>query len=157
MYQFIENHYITNRQRLVKRMSFRAGTPQAAEDIVQTAYERALRYHQSCDRSRFDQWFSMLMNNALRDMKNEEKGYSNIEITEEEAESLSCPHYPERIMAEIYELLDTKSEIQIEVLSLHLKQGYRAIDIARLTDHSYSKCHHIIERFRNELKDLYSE
>lgn len=157
MYQFIERHYIDNRQRLVKRMTFRAGTPQAAEDIVQTAYERALRYHKSCDINRFDQWFSMLMNNALRDLKNEEKGYSNIEITEEEAESLSCPHYPERIMNEIYELMDTKSEVQIEVLSLHLKQGYRAIDIARLTDHSYSKCHHIIERFRNELKDLYSE
>ena len=157
MHQFIEKHYLINRQRFIKRMTYRAGTPQAAEDIVQTSYERALRYHKSCDRERFDQWFSMLMNNALRDMKNEERGYSNIEITEEEAESISCPHYPERIMGEIYELLDTKSEVQIEVLSLHLKQGYRAVDISRLTEHSYAKSHHIIERFRNELKELYCE
>lgn len=157
MYQFIENHYIQNRQRLVKRMTFRAGGSEAAEDIIQTAYERALRYHKSCDVNRFDQWFSMLLNNALRDYKNEEKGYSNIEVDEDESVEIGCPHYSERIMSEIYELMDTKSEVQIEVLSLHLKQGYRAVDIARLTDHTYAKCHHIIERFRNELKELYRE
>jgi DNA-directed RNA polymerase specialized sigma24 family protein len=157
MYQFIENHYIENRQRLIKRMAFRAGTPQAAEDIIQTAYERALRYHKSCDVNRFGQWFSMLLNNALRDYKNEERGYSPIEVDEDENVEPGCPHYSDRIMSEVYELMNTKSEVQIEVLSLHLKQGYRAVDIARLTDHSYAKCHHIIERFRNELKELYSE
>lgn len=157
MYQFIENHYIENRQRLVKRMTFRAGSSEAAEDIVQTAYERALRYHKSCDVNRFNQWFSMLLNNALRDYKNEEKGYSYIEVDEDEQVEISCPHYSERIMSEIYDLMYTKSEVQIEVLSLHLKQGYRAVDITKITDHSYAKCHHIIERFRNELKELYSE
>lgn len=155
MYEFIEQHYKENRQRVVKRMMFRAGGIEAAEDIVQTAYERALRYNKSCDPTRFGQWFAMLLNNALRDYKNEEKGYSAVELDEDEMFEPGCPHYPDRIMAEIYELMNTKSEVQIEVLSLHLKQGYRAVDISRITDHSYAKCHHIIERFRNELKDLY--
>jgi DNA-directed RNA polymerase specialized sigma24 family protein len=157
MYDFIENHFIENRQRILKRMTFRAGGPEAAEDIVQTAYERALRYYKTCDLERFNQWFAMLLNNALRDYKNEEKGYSNIEVDEDENVPISCPHYSERIMSEIYELIETKSEVQIEVLTLHLQHGYRAVDIARITDHSYAKCHHIIERFSNEIRELYNE
>ncbi len=153
----IENHYNENRQRLVKKMTFRSGSHEAAEDIIQTAYERAIRYRRSCDEPRFNQWFAMLLNNALRDYKNQEMGHSVWDVDDEEAEDTSCPHYSERIMAEIYDLIDTKSEVQMEVLGLHFKQGYSAIDISHITDHSYAKSHQIIQRFRNELKELYSE
>lgn len=154
-HQLIENHYKGNFNKLCKKMGFRAGTVEAGEDIVQTAYERAIRYRKSCDPERFGQWFNMLLNNALRDYKNAEKGYTYSEDSEEEAESIDCPHYPEHIIREIYELIDTKSETQIEVLNLHIKQGYSAIDISRMTDNSYAKSHQIIQRFRNELKELY--
>jgi RNA polymerase sigma factor (sigma-70 family) len=157
MLKLIEQHYLDNRQRLVKKLTFRAGTPEAGEDIVQTAYERAIRYRRSCDPERFNQWFAMLLNNALRDYKNEERGYTPLEDGEEEPDDTGCPHYPEHILREILELIDTKSEVQIEVLTLFFKQGYSAIDISRLTDHSYAKSHQIIQRFRNELKDLYRE
>ena len=157
MLKLIEQHYLDNRQKLVKKMTFRAGSPEAGEDVVQTAYERAIRYRRSCDPERFNQWFAMLMNNALRDFKNEEKGYIYVELDEDEQESMACPSYPERIMNEIYELIETKSEVQIEVLTLFFKQGYSAIEISRITDHSYAKSHQIVQRFRNELKDLYRE
>lgn len=157
MLKLIEQHYLDNRQRLVKKLTFRAGTPEAGEDIVQTAYERAIRYRRSCDPERFNQWFAMLLNNALRDYKNEERGYTQLEDGEEESDDTGCPHYPEHILREILELIDTKSEVQIEVLTLFFRQGYSAIDISRLTEHSYAKSHQIIQRFRNELKDLYRE
>ena len=152
----IEQHYKDNFKRLCKKMGFRAGTQWAGEDVVQMAYERAIRYQRSCDPSRFGQWFNMLLNNALRDYKNSEKGYSQGDEQEEQAETVECPHYPERIMREIYELIDTKSEVQIEVLKLHLKHDYSATEIAHLTPYSYAKIHQIIQRFRNELKELYA-
>lgn len=157
MYKYIEDHYIVNRNKLVKRMSFRAGSIEAAEDIIQTAYERALRYCNTCDFTRFNQWFSMLINNAFHDYRNEERGYSDIEADVDDNPDTGCPHYSDRIISEVYELVDTKSESQIEILSLHLKHGYRPIDIARITEYSYAKCWQVIERFRNEVRELYSE
>lgn len=153
----IEKHYKENRQKLVKVMTWRAGTVEGAEDIVQTAYERAIRYRRSYDGDNFNKWFSTILNNCLREYKNEEKGYSTLETIEEESETIDCPHYDYQIMREIYELIDTKSEIQQEVLNLFFKQGYASIDIARITDYSYANCHQIIQRFRNELKMLYKE
>lgn len=151
----ITKHYVKNFARFVKKMKFRAGTLEAGEDVVQTAYERALRYHKGCDPTRFDQWFSMLLNNSLRDYKNSEKGYTHMDEDENEG-TIECSSYPNHVMREIYELIDTKSEIQIEVLMLHLKQGYSAIDISKQIDCSYAKAHQIIQRFKNELKELYS-
>jgi RNA polymerase sigma factor (sigma-70 family) len=151
----IEEHYKKNFNRLVKKWSFRAGTVQGGEDVVQSAYERAIRYRQSCDQERFDQWFSMLLLNALRDYKNEEKGYSPIEETDQEEETVDCTSYPNHLIKEIYELINRKSPVQTEVLMMHFKHGYSAIDISKQTNYSYAKCHQIIQRFRNELKELY--
>lgn len=137
-------------------MTFRAGTVWAAEDVVHTAYERAIKYHKSFNQEDFGKWFNMVLNNALRDFQAEERGYTPIgEDEDEEAATLDCPHFPEHIMREIYELIDTKSVAQIEVLNLYFKQGYNAVDIANITNYSYAKSHQIIQRFRNELKDLY--
>ena len=153
----IEQHYIDNHQRLIKKMSFRAGTMWSAEDVVHTAYERAIRYRRSCRDGMFGQWFSMLLNNALRDFKDLERGYIPLDQELEETEGIACPHYPENIMREIFELIDTKSADQIEVLTLYFKQDYSAKDIAAITKHSYAKTHQIVTRFRNELKELYRE
>lgn len=152
----IEEHYRQNRQKLVKKFSFRAGSPEGGEDVVQEAYARAIQYKESCNDERFDQWFSTILNNCLRDFKNEERGYVQEDEDEEEvAENPHCPHFPERIMREIYELIDTKSLTQQEVLNFYFKQDYTAADISRVTEHSYANCAKIISRFRQELKDLY--
>lgn len=154
----IEKHYVENYNRLVKKLTFRAGTVWAAEDVVQTAYERAIRYRRNCDEHRFGQWFSMLLNNALRDFQAEERGHSASDIDDEDvAATLSCPHYPEKIMKEIYDLIDTKSENQMEVLKLYFQHGMSSKDISNITQHSDANCRQIIKRFRDELKDLYSE
>lgn len=152
----IETHYRNNFNRLVKKMSFRAGSPAAGEDIVQTAYERAIRYKDSC--IDFPKWFSMLLNNALRDFKREENGYTPIhEDEEEKAVDVSCPHLPAYLVKEIDELIQTKSVVQIEVLNLFFRHEYTARDIAATTEHSYSSARQIVQRFRNELKELYGE
>lgn len=155
----IEKHYIANRDRLIKRVSFRiGGNFHGAEDIVQTAYERAIRYRYSFDGDLFDKWFSTILNNSLREYQNIERGYTQVdEDVEEEAESPSCPHFPLHIMREVFELIDTKSEIQMEVLTLYFRYEYSAIDISRITAIPYGTAHQIIQRFRNELKELYRE
>lgn len=151
----IEKHYIDNRQKLVKRMKFRTGSDEDAEDIVQEAYERAIRYRRSYSGDEFEKWLNTILNNCLRDNRNMQSGHSADEFDEEEAEGTACPHYSEHVMREIFELIDTKSVIQQDVLKLYFQFEYKAVDIAKITDITYAQCHQIIQRFRRELKDLY--
>jgi DNA-directed RNA polymerase specialized sigma24 family protein len=139
----------------LKRLSFRAGTEWDAEDIIQEAYCRALKYQESYDGKHLDQWMSTIMNNSLREHKNNEKGFAGPSFEEEEAEGTPCSYYPSRVVGEIYDLIDTKSVLQIEVLTMYVKHGYSAMDISRITDYTYAVTHQIIQRFKNELKDLY--
>lgn len=151
----IEAHYIANRQALVKRFTFRSGSVENAEDIVQESYVRAMRYYRSYDGSNFDRWLSRILNNSMRDLKRQERGYVPYEYDEDTDEGVACSSYPEHVMREINELIDTKSVVQMEVLKLHLQQEYRATDIAKITDYSEAQCRQIIKRFRDELKELY--
>lgn len=155
--QLITDHYLENRSRLVKKMAWRTGSTAAGEDIVQTAYERALKYIDACENDDFPKWFSTIINNSFKDWLREESGYSHSDDDDEEVRDydLHCPHYPTSLMKEVYELIDTKSEVQIEVLKLFFRNEYTAKDISSITEYSYSRCHQIIQRFRNELKDLY--
>lgn len=152
----IEQHYKANYRKLVKRMYFRSGNPHMAEDVVQTAYERAIKYKEATTTRIFDAWFSTVLNNCLRDAQNDEKGYSYRDEDEEETtEDVSCPHYPARMMKEIFELIGTKSEVQKEVLDLYFHKQYTGVDISHITTHSAGNIRQIISRFRQELKELY--
>ena len=153
----IEQHYINNRQKLVKRMSFRAGSPENGEDVVQEAYERALKYHRSFDGTNLDRWISTILNNALREFKNNEKGYSNAVYDEEEGEGVSCSNYSGHVMAQVYQKIDNLKPIPREILMLYFHQEYTATDISRITEYSYAQIHQIIQRFRNELKEDYRD
>ncbi len=153
--QQIEQHFLANRQRYVKKYTFKAGTPEDAEDIVQEAYCRLLKYHSSFHGKEFDKWFNTILNNCFFDLKNEQAGHAADLFDEEEAEGVQCPHYSDHVMREVYELIGTKSLVQQEILMLHFQQEYTPIDISRCTEHSYANCHQVIRRFREELKGLY--
>ncbi len=155
MHDVIHKHYTECSVRLMKRLYFRAGDVWSAEDVLQESYARALKYWGSFNGDNFEKWFNTIMNNSLREFKNMEKGYSAIEYDDELGEGTACPQYHARVMAQVYELIDTKSLVQIEVLTLYFQQEYTARDISHVTEYSYSQIHQIIQRFRNELKDLY--
>jgi len=56
MNTLIKEHYVANHKRLMKRMGFRSGDEWTGQDVVQTAYERALRYSRSFNGENFDRW-----------------------------------------------------------------------------------------------------
>lgn len=137
-------------------MSFRAGSLWAGEDVVQAAYERAIKYHRQFSKEEFAKWFNIVLNNALRDYMAEERGYVPNLGDEEESEE-GCPHYPKQIAREIFIRIGKKPQEQCEILMLYFKHKYSAKDIANITNHTYAKSYHIIERFRSELKELYRD
>ncbi len=152
----IEQHFIENRRKLIKKMGFRAGTPEDAEDVVQEAYARAIKYQKSFDGTNLDRWFHTILNNVLREFKNTQKGYATVEYEEEEDQAVEYI-YPTRVMAEIYEMIDKRPVVQKEILTLFFTQEYSAKDISALLPYSYAQIHQVIQRFRNELKEIYRE
>ncbi len=153
--QLIENHYKENFKKHLKRMTFRAGGHHQAEDIVQEAYARALKYYDSTRIDEFDKWFSMVLNNSYNDYMRDEIGLSYIDEDDEPLGAIDCSILNNQTLKEIYDLIDTKSEVQIEVLTLHIKYGFSATDISKQTVHTYANIHKIIQRFKKELEDLY--
>ena len=151
----IEKHYKENFQHLCKRMSFRAGSKENGEDVIQEAYLRALKYQRSFDGTNFNRWFNTILNNSLREYKNNEKGYSTPESEENEEESVQCAFYPSKVMAEIYGMVEGRPAPQSDILMLYFHQEYTARDISKILPYSYSQVHQTIQRFRNELKDIY--
>lgn len=150
----IEEHYRKNRQRLLKRLSFRAGTIWAAEDIVQEAYARAIKYNKSYSGAGLDPWISTIVNNVLHEYHNAERVYGGYGEDEEEAVDLS---EFKGIRRDMFKLILQKSVVQQEVLMYYFKHQYSPTSIAAVTEYSYAQCHQIIQRFRNELKEIYSE
>jgi len=152
----IDKHYRENKNRYMKRLTFRAGTEWDAEDILHDAYERALKYAPSFNGDDFGAWFNTIVNNALRDHMNASKGYF-VSIDDIDEEAIPCPHYTDRVLEEVYEIIKSKPTVQREVLTLHIKQDYAAIDVSRITDYSYTNCRQIIHQFRKEMKQRYGK
>src|SRR3546814_8875926 len=66
MNKVIDAYYRENYDSLVKRLSYRLGTRENAEDTVQEAFTRAVKYYESCSVD-FDRWFKVLLANAVKD------------------------------------------------------------------------------------------
>lgn len=156
-HQLIEKHFQESRLKVLKKLAYQVGTPEGAEDVLQEAYYRALKYFSSYDGRNFDFWFNRIVRSCMIDYKNQEAGHFADEFEEESAEGTPCPTYPDHVMREVFELIDTKSEVQIEVLTLYFRCEYSATDISKITEHSYAQCHKIISRFREELRQLFKD
>lgn len=151
----IEKYYVENRQRLVKRLTFRSGTVEDAEDIVQESFARALKYCHRVEIGDIHRWFSLITTNALRDHMRASTGLAYGDEENPVEESVDCTGYPDRIMYEIREIINTKAESQQEILTLHIFEDYSAKDVSEITPYSYAQVHKTISRFREELRTLY--
>ena len=150
--QRIEEHYLANRRMYVQRFSRPTGTMCAAEDVVQTTYERALRYAASYrGEQTLDAWIGRIARNSLIDWLNEERGVQYEEFDEFKFES------PKLIdTSSLY--LSVESWIQEEnedirpLLDLHFLQGYTIKDVYQCNKYTYPNTKKIIQRFRDKVK-----
>jgi RNA polymerase sigma factor (sigma-70 family) len=152
----IEQHYRENHRKLLKMMTFRAGTEWDAQDIIQEAYARALKYYKSYDgKQPFAAWFKTILNNALSDHRKSRDGLVTNSFEEEEADGIPCTHYVDRVNFEVDDLIRTKSPQLQEILTYWWKHGYTGAEISQFTDNSYDVCYKALFRFKSELKEMY--
>lgn len=159
--ELIEQHYRENYDALVRRIQFRVGgNIDVAEEVVQEAYTRALKYFKKFNPKKglFDQWFALILNNALNALKNEEK-HRGVKFEIDDDEEWDVPEelvvYPQEkeirfrkgIAAAIWE----ENERDRNILTMFFFDGFKTTDISEFIGVNHSNVRSIIKRFRDKL------
>jgi len=153
--QLIHQHYVNNRRDLLKRIGRRAGTPENAEDVVQEAFVRALKYADSFDAGRrpFEVWFGSILHNALRDFKRDELNYGMcLEFDEEIADGIHMSQTDEHLIRKIEEMIDAKKDDTCEVLHLYFNYGYKPSEISEIMEIENKTIRMAVLRFKEEVR-----
>lgn len=157
MNEVIENYYRENYQILVKRFTRPAGTVWNAEDVIQTAFERALKYQHTFNQDMvFSTWFTALIRNALIDKLNEDRGIIYEDLDEFDWEAPPTIDY-DQTMSMIEKMIEKENPDHQPILELHFLKGYSAKDIYHFNKMSFPNTRKIIQRFRDKVKKINDE
>jgi len=159
-YALIEKFYRKNFNRLVNKTRGRAGSHHNAEDVVQEAFTRALKYHRSFNPAitPFDTWFSRILENSLRTHTKERKAQGM--VYDDRTDNL-VTHTPNsflrRFLSEINEDINNLSDMKKEVMNLSFFTGYTPTDISKIVNINVGAIRVMIHRFREELRMKYGK
>jgi len=155
----LQKFYAENFDNLVKKMSNRCGNYHDAEDIVQTAFERAVKYADSCSGELVDRWFSVILSNVFKKYQKDLKLGPVTKPLDDHLDVLE-PILPEDIhpivRKEVRLMVDLEPEPNKSVLRLQLDFGLTIGEIKELTQGlTYAKIHDIIGNFRRKVLKRY--
>lgn len=157
MYLLVENHYNTNRKHLINVMSKQLGDE--AEDAVQEAYFRALKYIHAYNPEEFEfqRWFSRILSNVRKDFIAERFGrVTGSPIQEDDLVSPEDP-YASQVLQVVYdEILLVNDPNHREILTLALIFGYNLRDVVKIVDMKMGTVNQIITRFKSKMKKTYA-
>lgn len=160
VYKLIEEHYRENYQRLINQCRRSLNNHHSAEDVVQEAYTRACQYWNSFQATpkKFDQWFHSIITNCMRDQRRDDMVRGQAVDTENIHLSHDDGRTGERriTLDEIGKLINDKTEDNAYIFRLFFFEQYQPQDIAKLTDLAPRAISMRIDRFKQELKDVYS-
>lgn len=155
----LEQFYRANFDRYVKQYTNRAGTKESAEDAVQEAFVRALKYWDSYDPTHpLDTWFNRIISNALKHQKSMDKGRVNHEeFDEANVDGTDCRMLNQRLWRQIQEEIKVYDGQHYEILSLYFEHQYQPRDICKVVDMKYKTVETFLQRFKLMIKEKYGE
>ncbi len=161
MFQVIEDHYKANKDTIIKKITFKAGSVQDAEDVVQEAHYRALKYIHAYNPNEFEfsRWFSRLFQHVWRDALADKYQRGRPEEVSEtdyicEAFKSNAPQLMELIYSEI---LNTENADHREVLTLYLIYEYKLREVSDIMGMRSGTVNQILFRFKDELKNIHNK
>ena len=153
----LEEHYRKNQRLLAKRYRRALGSDHLAEDVVQEAYARCLKYaHHWDSKQDFAPWFSIILRNAFRDQLNSERGITFEELNEYDFESEDTSRIDDLREALVLEIGKAKEDNQ-NLLTLFFLDGYTGKEISEITEHSQSKVRQTVHLFKKRFVLRYKE
>lgn len=156
--EVIGKYYEEEYANLVRRITFRAGSPENAEDIVQEAFTLAIKYFNSYDpEADFGGWFDAILNNATRKFKRDERLYGMCEeFEEEEHEGLEMDVLHHDVQKKIREDMKLGNALHSSVIDLYFNKMYVVRDIVKVTDLKPKHVKLIVQRFKDTCKAKYA-
>jgi RNA polymerase sigma-70 factor (ECF subfamily) len=157
MNTIIDEYYRENYEQLIKRLSYRLGSPENAEDAVQEAFTRAVKYYKSCT-SDFDRWFKVIMSNVVKDFQKEIRlaGLTkSIEDSYEELDPIVTDHIRACFRSHMEKLSDSKRSFDKEILRLNILFGYNRKEIAQILGISDRTVKRKLDFLIAEVQELY--
>lgn len=155
----IDEHYRRNYGQLVKRIVRRVPNQSSAlaEEVVQEAYARALKYFPAFDEkvSSFENWFSKILKNSINDCRGAESGNSkeyddNVEdIRQFKDEYKNITH----ILAEIIHV-GSYSARDYNIIKMFFLFGFTSKDIAIYLGITHTNVRQVIFKFRNRMNEV---
>ena len=160
MIEELESYYTANFDKLVSYYSHRTGNISDAEDVVQEAFYRAIRYQESySEHARdFETWFFTIARRAFYDLKRDRLKMGMTTLMEEALveDTVDMDGYEQKLAGEIEELINQKKDPEHRsILYLYFIRNYKPSDIVNVVDTSNATIRQIVWRFKQEVKDRY--
>ena len=154
----LEQYYRENFGVLCKSMANRVGSLYDAEDVIQEAFLRALRYVDSFDpeRSEMSTWFGKIARRAMFDFKRQE----TLQGLVREEQSGEEPVFDFRELGvstahEIEKEIVGRRENHRDILFLAYVRGYRPREIVEVVNDSARNVKAVLDRFKAEMASKY--
>jgi len=151
VYGLVETHYTDKHDKLVSMVSRYLGSKPNAEDVVQEAYSRTLKYWKAYHPDQgFNTWFGTVLNNAIKDFFKKELLRGMNDDTPVEVASPSQAF--QRIQVkELAEMIEGEEKHTANILRLFLLEGYNATEVGQCVPESPTNVRKIVQRFRAKL------
>lgn len=148
--EFIETYYRENYKERLKFARKRVGgyNLALAEEAVQEAFARALRYFSTYDAEEdFDKWFGKILVNCINDIKRIEgdSGASRDEFSNDYIANV-------QFNKEVVELFGKETPRNQEILNMYFFYGYKSREIAEFMHISHDSVRDIIRTFRKRVR-----
>lgn len=161
MNELIQLYYQENYKPLVKKMYSRFGSVEDAEDIVQEAFSRAIKYYPSFDPEKckqFENWFNSILKNVAKKFMNDKKlgGLSKpLDDATDEIEPVIVDYLRSVTSKELYKFIKDRSEEDRHILRLNIIYGYTPSEIEILTPYTNRKIRDTLYKFSVDMQELY--
>ena len=155
----LEDYYKQNYDQLVKRASKRMPSIEDAEDAVQEAFTRALKYLPSFNGKSFDNWFLTILSNVCKQMYNANRlGPLSKPMEDCNPQDFLEDEDVVELPDKTLELILAKKKPETKaVVTLRVRYGYTPEDIKLITGLPKPKIYNILRYFFTETKKVDSD
>lgn len=153
----LESLYVASRDKYVKSIRNMMGSVHSAEDAVQEAFCRALKYWKSFDGDNIQGWFWTILRNAARDIKKEDRldGMTTGSDEEEGTDILDEIMFRNEVLDLIEEDINQYTGSHRVALKCAIMYQWLPQEIAKITDLTATHIAVIVHRFKQEMRDKY--
>lgn len=152
----IKQYYKDNFDHHVKRIYARNKDIMAAEDVVQDAFERAMKFFHTFDQTKdFGGWFNTILNNAYKDaVKDKRMQGMVVEFDENLNEPVPLPDLKEESL--LQKRLEKLPNTQRQICHLYFNCGLQPREIAQIVESSPRTCAKVVSLFKTQIRGVMS-